>query len=433
MNLRRFSGALAAAVIAITGVAMVRGAEPSHVLADPQASDSPPRPTTPWSAENDSSYDPDDVAALAEEEGVTLEEAELRMRLETAAMALQASVGQRWPDTHGGMWLQTGGPPGLVVAFTKDAEANQAILRAAFEFPELLRTQTVERSRADLEAQHSRMVEERDQLAAGKQPSGIADAVVGTGGSYALGIRESKNAVMVYLPEVTSELRSAFEQTYGHDVVLEERAIEPLACTPTDCRYTLRGGLKIPPAAPLTTHGCSSAFAAFSPNNYYLLSAGHCDDVQRYHAGEHFGRVTAEREAGSVDAERIYRPYPNGWYVGADIVVDTTNLRPIHHHITWSNTMENTWIGKSGWRTGTTRGYILDKDVSVIYIIPSSRFILTDLCARGGDSGGSVFRGDTAYGIVSGGNGLCDEDAAMVFGNIVYAIDAVQLQLLASP
>jgi hypothetical protein len=45
-----------------------------------------------------------------------------------------------------------------------------------------------------------------------------------------------------------------------------------------------------------------------------------------------------------------------------------------------------------------------------------------------------VFRNNTAYGIVSGGQEApCNENSVMAFGNIVYALNAMQLQLLASP
>lgn len=268
-----------------------------------------------------------------------------------------------------------------------------------------------------------------DLAIGGSSPQAILD----TGGSYTLGIRDSLNAVMVYLPAATADLRSAFEQTYGGNVVLEERVIEPISCTINDCRYELRGGIKIQPAASTTAY-CSSAFAAFSPNNYYLLSAAHCSGTQRYHAGVHFGHVTDEEQVGYVDAERLYRPVPSQWYVGAGIRIDGTDIRPIYSHITWANTALNTWIGKSGARTDTTRGYIIDRDISLDYVPASSRFVLAELCARKGDSGGSVFRNNTAYGIVSAGQeAVCNENSVMAFGNIVYALNAMQLQLLASP
>lgn len=119
--------------------------------------------------------------------------------------------------------------------------------------------------------------------------------------------------------------------------------------------------------------------------------------------------------------------------MGASIFVEAGDIRPIYYHISWSNTMEGTWIGKAGARTGVTRGYIIDKTYSPWWVPGGSRFIMGDFCARGGDSGGSVFRGNTAYGIVSGGTAECTADSVMVFGNIVYALDALSLQLLASP
>ncbi|MGI8830801.1 MAG: trypsin-like serine protease [Candidatus Limnocylindria bacterium] len=66
----------------------------------------------------------------------------------------------------------------------------------------------------------------------------------------------------------------------------------------------------------------------------------------------------------------------------------------------------------------------------------ANRFRRADYCADTGDSGASVFNTNTAYGIHSGGGqGGCSNNPNDygIFGNIVYAKDALGVQILASP
>lgn len=170
-------------------------------------------------------------------------------------------------------------------------------------------------------------------------------------------------------------------------------------------------------------------------NNYYLLSAAHCSGTTRYQGGEFYGSVSLEQQQGRVDAERHYRSWRSPWYVSATIFVESTDIRPVRYHISWDNTMTQTWVGKSGEETGTTRGHITSKHYAPWWVPNSNRFLKADYCTEGGDSGGSVFNTNTAYGINSGGLIVeCPHpDAYGIFGNIGYAKDALGVSILASP
>lgn len=370
--------------------------------------------------------------------GLSPEDAELKLRLERASIGFEAELIAAFPEIFAGAWLAAEGPPGLTVALADDTDAALAQIQKMFAFPDRVSVVKVRYSFAQLLALQEAMIQDRTRL----QSDGAGPLAV-TRGIYDLDIDVQRNTVVVRLPELTDELRKLFTDAYGSDmVVVEGNASMPEACTATDCRYTLRGGLRTD-----NYLSCSTAFSAKTPNNYYVLSAAHCyggDNTPRYHAGERYGTVTHEVKAGRVDAERHYRPYPSpwgtSWYISASVLVDGAEFRPIRHHISWDSTMINTYVGKSGYASGTTRGHIFSKTMSPSQVQNSERFIGADYCANGGDSGGAVFNTNTAYGIHHGGpsvNGVgleCGDPGDYgIFGNVVYAADAMQVQILAAP
>lgn len=191
----------------------------------------------------------------------------------------------------------------------------------------------------------------------------------------------------------------------------------------------MRGGLALQPV-------CTSSFTAFTSTAYYTLSAGHCSRdtglYDRSHAGTSLGTVNLRLTQNRVDAERIIRQN-SLWYMSASIFVETTDIRPIYRHISWESTAVNTFVGKSGKTTETTRGYITDKDYSPSWITNNpERFIVVDACAEPGDSGAPVFRNNTAYGILSGGSVIGCPNGILVYGNILYAMQALQVSLLSA-
>lgn len=400
-------------------------------LPGPAAGSAPPVATTPFTAAGEAEFTTAAVDELAAYEGVSADEARYRLELESLAADLEPVVAATWPNSFGGLWLRIDGPPGIVIAFTKNGSENVAELATAFARPEALLNVDVERSLADLVALHGQLRSTREavqNLAAGPIPLAIAD----TGGTYDIGIDVVTNQVAVYAMEETAELRAAFNALYGDAVRVQGGAMVP-ACQRHDCRYTMRGGLWL--TAPNQQKLCTSSFAAFSGSTYYTLSAGHCTRESgitgRYHGGVNFGSVCSSCwvVARSVDAERI--PRQNSvWYMGASIFVEPTDIRPIYQHISWESTAVNTFVGKSGMNSGTTKGYIYDKYLSLSYVPNSERFIGVAACAVVGDSGAPVFRNNTAYGILSGVSGC--PNGAFAFGNIVYAMQGLGVSLLSS-
>jgi len=376
-------------------------------------------------------YTSQDVSDRAAHLGVSLEEADLRLQLERASVGLEPKLIEAFPETFGGVWLEAEGAPGLTVALTDGAEAALPLVQSMFAVPDAVYTITVEHSLADLLALQEEILADRTALQAG-EAAGIHELAT-TAGNYDLDVDVQRNTVVVHLEDPTDALASAFAELYGSSMLVVEGDRASPHCTRADCRYTLRGGLRVENSAGGTD--CSSGFTAVSGSNYYLLSAAHCTGTARYQGGERYGTVTLEEQEGYVDAERHYRSWPSPWYVSASIFVESNDIRPVYYHISWASTMTNTYVGKSGEETGTTRGHITSKHYAPWWVTNSSRFLKAGYCTEGGDSGGSVFNTNTAYGINSGGllTQCPNSNAYGIFGNIGYAKDALGVSILASP
>ena len=53
-----------------------------------------------------------------------------------------------------------------------------------------------------------------------------------------------------------------------------------------------------------------------------------------------------------------------------------------------------------------------------------SGLIRTTVCAEGGDSGGPLYAGGTAYGLTSGGSGNCSRGGVTYFQPVTEALNA---------
>lgn len=396
------------------------------------AIDAPESPKVTTEITPETPYSASDIEELAADLGISAKEAELRLQLERASIGFEAKLRRVFPDTFGGVWLEVDGPPGLTVALTKDAAASLVTIQGLFGIPSAVRTVTVSHSYTQLVTLQEEMIAERTAIQAGT--ANLDHPLAVTRGNYDLDIDVERSVVVVLLHEFSKVLAGTFHGLYDPELVsVTGNAAVPEACTRADCRYTLRGGLQLRSAH---NDPCTSAFSAVSGNNYYLLSAAHCELYARYHAGEYYGSVILEQQQGRVDAEGHLRSWPSPWYVSASILVDSTDIRPVYYHITWDNTMKGKRVGMAGGESGTRRGFITSKDRSLSYVSGSNRFLVADYCAGTGDSGASIFNTNTAYGIHSGGGqGGCHNNPYDygVFGNIVYAKDALGVSILASP
>ncbi|MBW1602073.1 S1 family peptidase [Streptomyces sp. JJ66] len=88
-------------------------------------------------------------------------------------------------------------------------------------------------------------------------------------------------------------------------------------------------------------------------------------------------------------------------------------------------------VQRSGSTTGLSQGVVTGLDATVNYgggdIVTG--LIQTDVCAEPGDSGGSMFSGDAAVGLTSGGSGDCTQGGVTFFQPVTTALAAVGAQL----
>jgi hypothetical protein len=375
--------------------------------ADPPSSEDKAAP--PWSYDANATYHEDDIAARMKGEGITRDAAIHRFRVEDAAAMLGTRVPNRWPDTFAGLWITHDPEPfGITVSFTGDAAERVEELRSEFPFPDDLHPAQGEVSAAEMNALMDRMIADRISIADGHPRAGLPPAMKETKGAYDLSIDTKSGIIDAQAEGAPEQLAAAFHSAYGTSRIRVGLGRSRPNCAQLNCLYAMMGGLQ------LTNNvdgGCSTAFTAFTPTKRYVLSAAHCagypdTDVQRYHAGALYGRTTGSSWHDSVDVERIAKTNPS-FNESSKFWVADSNPRMVHSFMEWSAMpASGTYVAKSGFASGTTRGYTQTKSYAPSgggYPANSRNYVLVDFCSSGGDSGGSVFAQNTAWGLVSGG------------------------------
>ena len=226
--------------------------------------------------------------------------------------------------------------------------------------------------------------------------------------------------------ETNAEVTISDEPTLG---------LENLSCaTETKiCSKPLRGGVAISPNV-FREYGCTGAFKAIGKQfgNRFLLTAGHCE-------GTHFwteGPVTEIHEIGKVEG----KVYPGGDWQAINATKSYWDVTPWPSLVAfWDHGAEaqelaiqaegSSYVGEyvchSGLTTGGTCGYVTDMNATAQVSGGRLEYHLTlagSACAKEGDSGGPVFAGNVALGIVSAGAGACGE-AVMAYVEITEADD----------
>ncbi|MEM7051434.1 MAG: S1 family peptidase [Acidobacteriota bacterium] len=179
---------------------------------------------------------------------------------------------------------------------------------------------------------------------------------------------------------------------------------------------------------PLGNLNCTTGFAAFDNATRLrgILTAGHCLD-RLYYIGTHFP-MQREDVRGSQDIQwhryDVYALKP--WMQAANAI------RPVSGTRHRNNQANGTFVCKHGSSTGFTCGTISGRDFAPGYLIEAeATFMLAepgdDPLAQGGDSGGPVFAGEIAFGIVSG----------RVFDEMIYMainfVDELDVTVMTGP
>lgn len=153
---------------------------------------------------------------------------------------------------------------------------------------------------------------------------------------------------------------------------------------------------------------CSLGFNAVSGSGTeYLITAGHCTNIaSTWYANSSQTQLIGPRIVSSFPGNDygvirydsgISRPGNVSLWNGS--FRDITNAR---------NAVTGESASRSGSTTGVHSGSVTATGATVRYPQGTVRgLIRTNICAEPGDSGGSLFTGNTALGMTSGGSGNC--------------------------
>jgi streptogrisin D len=173
---------------------------------------------------------------------------------------------------------------------------------------------------------------------------------------------------------------------------------------------------------------CSLGFNVVKGGEPYFLTAGHCTE----------GITTWSDSSGTVIGENEASSFPGDDYglVKYTAEVDHPSEVNLYNGSTQaiSGAAEAT-VGMEVTRSGSTTqvhsGKVTGLDATVNYgngdIV--NGLIQTDVCAEPGDSGGSLFSGDKAIGLTSGGSGDCTSGGETFFQPVTEALSATGTQI----
>ncbi len=172
---------------------------------------------------------------------------------------------------------------------------------------------------------------------------------------------------------------------------------------------------------------CSLGFNVVKDGQPYFLTAGHCtaaistwsdasgtvigQNERSSFPGDDFGLV---RYTASVD-----HPSAVNLYNGSTQAITRAGAATVGERVT-----------RSGSTTQVHSGTVTGLNATVNYAEGTvSGLIQTDVCAEPGDSGGSLFDGDTAIGLTSGGSGDCTSGGVTFFQPVTEALSATGAQI----
>jgi len=326
--------------------------------------------------------------------GVDPGEAMRRLELQRAAAALQDVLARDYPDTYAGSWLDQEHGGILMIGSTRPAALTTPLSAMT--------------DRAHIKvvpAQHSRRELETVAAAVSARLHPTVD--------------DEHNQVVLDNQAATGSDLTALPA--GTVVVRPDGTRLTKACTLRNCPPPMRGGLQLYIFASLTSRPnwiwyCTNGFNVHgSDGRQYTVTAGHCFEGEGSYSGadSHWvGYYQNSTLAGFFDdypADGMIAPYLvtggvnySRYWLGnrpANRVLDTNLGSPLQ--VTGSDSYSQIGLGWVVCSTGagslnTRCGSVVGKDGGIV----------TDICTKGGDSGGPLFSeiDNRAYGVLSWGD-----------------------------
>jgi streptogrisin D len=175
---------------------------------------------------------------------------------------------------------------------------------------------------------------------------------------------------------------------------------------------------------------CSLGFNVRSGSGrQYFVTAGHCTNIA--------STWYANSSHTSLLGPRVVSSFPTNDY--GVVRFDSSISRPGNVNLYNGSFRDitnaaNAFVGQSVQRSGSTTrvrsGSVTGLNATVNY--PQGTvfgLIRTTVCAEGGDSGGSLFAGNTALGITSGGSGNCTSGGTTFFQPVTEVLNRFGLSV----
>jgi streptogrisin D len=159
---------------------------------------------------------------------------------------------------------------------------------------------------------------------------------------------------------------------------------------------------------------------------FFFLTAGHCTNIasswysnsaRTTLLGTRAGTSFPGNDYGYVRYASSFTNHPGEVAGGPDITGSGTPA-------------VNQTVTRNGSTTGKHSGRVTALNATVNYAEGQVRgLIRTTVCAEGGDSGGSLYGGNTAYGLTSGGSGNCSSGGTTFFQPVVEPLQVYGLHV----
>lgn len=172
---------------------------------------------------------------------------------------------------------------------------------------------------------------------------------------------------------------------------------------------------------------CSLGFNVVKGGQPYFITAGHCTEAISTWS-DSSGDVIGQNEQSSFPGNdfglvkytaTVDHPSEVDLYDGSSQPITRAADATVGEQVT-----------RSGSTTQVHSGTVTGLDATVNYAEGTvSGLIQTDVCAEPGDSGGSLFDGDAAIGLTSGGSGDCTSGGQTFFQPVTEALSVFGAQI----
>ncbi|WP_328454098.1 S1 family peptidase [Streptomyces sp. NBC_00386] len=173
---------------------------------------------------------------------------------------------------------------------------------------------------------------------------------------------------------------------------------------------------------------CSLGFNVVKGGQPYFITAGHCTEVISTWSDSDGKQIGTNEQSSFPDNDFGLVKYTATTDHPSEVDLYNGSAQPITKAGDATVGMK---VTRSGSTTQVHDGTVKGLDATVNYgngdVV--NGLIQTDVCAEPGDSGGSLFSGDTAIGLTSGGSGDCTAGGETFFQPVPEALSAFGAQI----